>query len=76
VNSPTANEKGNYPLLGLPGLRGGMKYNFKNNFGIRIALSMETLQLERYEQSRLGALLPAQANIVESKMSLALAYSF
>lgn len=76
VEAPSAAEKSNYTLLSLPGVRGGMKYNFRNNLGLRIALSMETLNLDRYEQSKFDSVLPDQANIVEGKMNFALAYSF
>lgn len=76
VEAPSVSEKANYTLLSLPGFRGGMKYNFKNNVGLRIALSMETLQLDRYQQSKLGSILPDQVNIVEAKMNFAVAYSF
>lgn len=69
-------EKSNYTLLVMPGFRGGMRYNFKNNVGIRLALSMETLQLDRYEQSKLGSVLPDQASLVEGKMNFSLLYSF
>ena len=76
VEAPSANEKANYTLLTLPGVRVGMKYNFKNNFGLRLSASMETLQLDRYEQSKFGANLPDQASIAEGKMNFAMAYSF
>jgi hypothetical protein len=76
VEAPSVAENSNYTLLGLPGFRGGMKYNFKNNVGLRVALSIETLNLDRYEQSKLNSVLPDQANVVEGKMNFALAYSF
>lgn len=76
VKAPSADEKSNYTLLTLPGFRGGMRYNFKNNVGLRLALSLEKLQLDRYEQSKFGSSLPDQANLVEGKMNFALAYSF
>jgi hypothetical protein len=76
AEAPAAQEKSNYTLLAMPGFRGGMKYNFKNNVGLRFAFSMETLKLDRYEQSKFGSILPDQADIVEAKMNFALAYSF
>lgn len=76
VKAPSRNEKANYTVLVLPGFRGGMKYNFKNNFGLRIMLSMETLTLDRYEQSKFGSVLSDEVSIVEGKMNFALAYSF
>ena len=76
AEAPSVNEKSNYTLLTLPGVRAGMKYNFKNNFGLRLSASMETLQLDRYEQSKFGANLPDQASVAEGKMNFAMAYSF
>jgi len=76
AEAPSANEKSNYTLLTLPGVRVGMKYNFKNNFGLRLSASMETLQLDRYEQSEFGANLPDQASIADGKMNFAMVYSF
>ena len=76
LETPSVNEKGNYTVLCLPGFRGGMKYNFKNNVGLRIAVSMETLQFDRYEQSTTGGVQPDHINVVEAKMNIALAYSF
>lgn len=76
MNAPSVNERSNYTLLTMPGLRGGMKYSFKNGLGMRIALSMENMQLDRYEQSTFGSILPDQAEIVEAKMNFSLAYSF
>jgi hypothetical protein len=76
VEAVSVAEKANYTLLSMPGFRGGMRYNFKNNVGLRIALSMETLKLDRYEQSKLGSVLPDQANVVEGKMNFSLLYSF
>ena len=76
AESPSLGEKSNYTVLSLPGLRGGMKYNFKNKFGLRIAFSLEELQLNRYEQSQFGSLLPDETSLMEGKMNFALAHSF
>jgi hypothetical protein len=76
VESPSLAQKSNYTLLTIPGLRGGMKYNFKNKIGLRLAFSLERMLLDRYEQSTFGSVLPDQANLVEGKMNFALAYSF
>jgi hypothetical protein len=76
ATAPTVNEKANYTVLSLPGFRAGLRYNLKNNIGIRVSLSMETLNLDRYQQSKTGSVLPDQANIAEGKMNIALAYSF
>jgi hypothetical protein len=76
VKAPSAGEEANYTLLTLPGVRAGMRYNFKNNVGLRLSASMETLQLERYEQSKFGSILPDEASVAEGKMNFAIAYSF
>lgn len=76
VEAPAVAEKANYTVLSLPGLRAGMKYNFKNNLALRVSASMEQLQLDRYEQSKLGSVLPDQTSVAEGKMNFALAYSF
>jgi hypothetical protein len=72
----SAKEKANYTVLTLPGFRAGMRYNFRNNLGLRIAFSVETLQLDRYEQSKFNSVLPNQTRLVEGKMNFAISYSF
>ncbi len=76
VEAPAIFESSNYTVLAMPGLRAGMKYNFRNNVGLRLALSMETLKLEKYERSTLGSALPDQASLAEGKMNFAMTYSF
>lgn len=76
LDSISANNNGRYTVLTMPGFRGGMKYNLKNNFGFRISLSMETIELDRYKQNTLGSSLPNRAQLFESKMNFAMAYSF
>lgn len=76
VEAPSVGEKANYTVLALPGVRAGMKYNFKNRIGVRIAFNLETLQLDRYETSKLGSILPDQTDLVEGKLNFAIAYSF
>ncbi len=76
LESPSVAEKSNYTLLTLPGLRLGMKYNFKNNVGLRLAFSLDRMLFDRYEQSTFGSILPDQANLTEGKMNFSFAYSF
>ena len=76
IEAPTVAEKSNYTVISMPGFRGGMKYNFRNNVGLRIAFCMESLTLDRYEQSKFNSILPDKTKLVESKMNFALAYSF
>lgn len=74
--APTVDEKANYTVLSLPGLRAGVKYFMRNNWGIRALLSMETMKIERYEASRLNAILPEETNLVETKLGLGLTHAF
>lgn len=76
VKVPSVGEKANYTVYSFPAFIGGMKFNFKNNVGLRIALSMETLQLERYQQSQFAPILPESTKFFEAKMNFSLAYSF
>lgn len=76
VEAPEVDQKANYTLLSVPGFRAGMRYNFKNKFGLRVALTMESLNLYRYEQSSLTTILPEKATLFETKMNFGLAYSF
>ncbi len=76
VEAPSADEKSNYTVLTLPGFRAGIKYNFLNKVGLRIAINLETMNLDRYEQSKFDSILPDQTTLVEGKMNFALAYSF
>jgi hypothetical protein len=76
VNAPSANEKANYTVLTLPGFRGGLRYNFRNNVGLKLAFSFESMTLDRYEQSKFNSQLPDEANLAEAKMNFSVAYSF
>ncbi len=74
--APSANEKANYTVISLPGFRAGFKYLMRNQIGIRLQLSMETLKIERYESSKLNSVLPDRTNLVEAKLGIGLAYAF
>ena len=76
AKSTTLGEKANYTVLSMPGVRAGMKYNFRNNVGLRITASMESLSLDRYEASKVNPTLPEDTNVADGKLSFALAYSF
>jgi hypothetical protein len=76
VEAPTAQEKGNYTVTSIPGFLAGMRYNFKNNFGLRIVGSIETLDLSRYESNKTGSILPEDKKLVEGKFGAGLGYSF
>lgn len=76
VTMPTDNSRGNYTLTSIGGLQAGLRYNFRSGVGLRIAGSVETLQLERYQFSRYGSRLPDRTNLVEARTGIALVYSF
>lgn len=76
ANAPTPNEQANYTVLSLPGFRAGFKYLLRNRIGIRLQASMETLKIERYEASKTNSVLPENANLVEAKLGVGLAYAF
>lgn len=76
AKAPSIGEKANYTVLTMPGLRAGMKYLLRNNIGVRVSMSFETLMLERYESSKQGANLPEKQNMAEGKFGIALAYVF
>ena len=74
--APTVDEKANYTVLSFPGFRAGFKYLMRNNIGIRLLLSMETLKLERYQFSKYNSTLPENTNLVEGKFGVGLAFAF
>jgi hypothetical protein len=76
ADSPGANQKANYTVLAVPGFRLGLKYILRNNVGLRIVTSMETLKLERYESSSFTPVFPEETNLVEAKVGFGMAYSF
>lgn len=71
-----SNQQANYNLWTVPGFRGGARYNFRNNFGLRIMGSMETSKLRQYDTNKLASDLPQELNLFEAKLGIALAYSF
>jgi hypothetical protein len=76
INAPTPDQSANYTILSFPGFRGGLKYNFRNKIGLRVAFSMETINFNRYEQSSLSTVLPERATLFDARMNIGLAYSF
>jgi hypothetical protein len=71
-----SNEKANYTVYSFPGFRGGLKYMIKSNFGLRIAVSMETLNMDQYESSEVNGALPASTKLVEGKADVGLILAF
>lgn len=76
MRSPTYGDRANYTLLSVGGLQAGLRYNLKNGIGLRIAGSVETLQLDRYQFDRFGSRLPDRTNLVEARTGVALVYAF
>lgn len=76
VSSPVTRDAAKYSTYAFPGFRAGLKYVFRNNVGLRIVASMETLQLERYETNRVASSMPESDAFVEGKLGLGLSYSF
>ena len=76
ANAPTVDEQANYTMISLPGFRAGFKYLMRNRLGIRLQASMETIKIERYENSKLNSVLPDRTNLVEAKLGVGLAYAF
>ena len=76
LNAPSASESAKYTVLSLPGFRAGLRYIFRNNVGLRIVASMETLKLDRYQTSSVGSVLPDHANLVDGKVGFGMTYSF
>ena len=73
---PSLNEEANYQVSTFPGIRGGLKYNFNNSFGGRLAFGLEQINLEREVRSFDGGELPDRVSFLEGKMSFALSKFF
>jgi hypothetical protein len=76
VSSPVTGQEAKYSAFGFPGFRTGLRYMFKNNVGLRIVASMESLKLERTQANTLGSSLPGSKSLLESKLALGLSFSF
>ena len=76
ASAPTTGDTGKYTVSGVPGVRAGMRYNFQNNFGLRILASMEILTLDQYETNKVNTILPNEQKLAEGMMSFGVLYSF
>lgn len=76
VTSPSANEKANYTVLSIPGFRAGFRYLMRNQFGIKVVATMESIRLSQYEDSKFDSNLPENSTLVEGKVGVGLTYSF
>jgi hypothetical protein len=71
-----SSETGSYSVLSIPGVRGGLKYNFPNGYGIRVFGSFENIQTSRIQRSDDEGVLPDVASLTEGKMSIGLSKFF
>jgi hypothetical protein len=72
LSSEAAGEVGNYQLSSFPGLRGGVKYNFNNSFGVRVTTAFENISVDRIVRSADQGSLPDRANYYEGKIGFGL----
>jgi hypothetical protein len=72
LSNDTAGEVGNYQLSSFPGVRGGVKYNFDNSFGVRITMAFENITVERIVRSADQGNLPDRANYYDGKIGFGL----
>lgn len=73
LDIPATSEQGIYSVSSIPGLRAGVKYNFKSNFGLRVLASFENLVLDRIERNFVGN-LPESLNATDMKVSFGVSY--
>jgi hypothetical protein len=76
LESPLSNEKANYSVTSFPGFQAGIRYNFRNKIGVRLLASLETLQIERFENNKAETILPESASLSDGKFGMGLSYSF
>jgi len=69
-------ERGNYQVFGLPGIKGGIKYNFKNSYGIRLTAAFEKIRVERLVRNESGGTLPNRAHYLEGKIGIGISKFF
>jgi len=74
--SPVTMDEAKYNLFSFPGLRTGVRMNFKNRISLRLVASIETLKLERYEANKVGTFLDQRYNLLESKLIFGLSYLY
>ena len=77
LSNATFDEVGNYQVFSFPGLRGGIKYNLKNGYGVRITTAYENIVVDRLAKTtdEFGA-LPDRANYIEAKIAMSLSKFF
>lgn len=70
------NEIGDYQVVSFPGLKAGLKYNFKNRYGARISAGLENILSDRLARSSDGGELPDRISHIEGKISVGLSRFF
>lgn len=72
----TTGEEGNYQVSTFPGLRAGIKYNFKNSYGVRLTTGLENINVSRIKRSLDEGALPNNASYLEGKVGFGLSKFF
>ena len=72
----TTGEEGNYQVSTLPGIRAGLKYNFKNSYGVRLTTGLENIKVSRITRSADEGELPNNASYLEGKIGIGLSKFF
>ena len=68
-------DSGKFTLTSSPGLKAGVKYNMRNNFGFRLLFNLENQNYDKFE-SEVISNLPTTKYLIESKLSVGLSYLF
>lgn len=68
-------DSGKFTLTSSPGLKAGVKYNLRNNFGFRLLFNLENQNYDKFE-SAIVTNLPTTKYLIESKLSIGLSYLF
>lgn len=73
LDIPANGEQGIYSVSSVPGIRAGVKYNFRSNWGLRVLASYENLVMTRIERNFVGD-LPESLNATDMKVSFGVSY--
>ena len=73
LDIPANGEQGIYSVSSVPGVRAGVKYNFRSNWGLRVLASYENLVMTRIERNFVGD-LPESLNATDMKVSFGVSY--
>lgn len=66
---PTTREQGSYSLLSFPVLQGGVKYNFRSGWGLRVVGSVEKFLLEQTNSNVTGGQLPRRTDFLDGRLT-------